>query len=72
MMRDSKQCEFQPGGDACLVEDIGEVPLDGFFAQAKLLGDVPIAAAFHYAPHDFQFARSEPVGLALRGGQPVA
>src|ERR1035437_1183099 len=46
MMGDGEKRKFQAGGYASLVKDVGQVALDRFFAQAELLGDVAIAAAF--------------------------
>src|ERR1039457_6266794 len=40
--------------------------LDGLFTQAKLFGDIPVAAAFHDAPHHFKFTGSESIGLWWR------
>ena len=64
-MGDGEQGQFETGGDAGFVEDVGEVALYGLFAEAELLGDVAVAAAFYDATDDFEFARGEAVGFAL-------
>ena len=71
-MRYGEQGQFQTGGDAGFVEDVRQVALHGFFAESELLGDVAIAAAFNDASDHVKFARSEAVGLALRGWRPGA
>src|SRR5215469_17913546 len=48
--------QFEPVPYAELVEDVGEVPLDRFFADAEGLGDVLVGAAFRDQRHHFQFA----------------
>ncbi len=65
-MRDRKQRQFEPRGNARLVEDVRQVALHGLLAERELLGDIAIAAAFHDATHHVEFARGQAVGLALR------
>ena len=65
---DGEEREFQSGRNAGLIEDIRQMPFHRFFADAELLGDVAIAAAFHDAAHHFQLARRQPIGLALGNG----
>src|SRR5581483_5006157 len=65
-MRDGKERKLQAGRDAGLVEDIRQMALDCFFAEAELFGDIAVAAAFYDAADDFEFARREAVGLGLR------
>ncbi len=60
--------QFKAGGDAGLVEDVGEMPLDGLFAQSELLGDVAVGATFDNATDDLELTRGEAVGFALRDG----
>ena len=67
-MGNGEESQFEAGGDAGFVEDVGEVTLDGFFADSELLGDVLVAAAFDDAGDDFEFAWGEAVGLALGCG----
>uniref|UniRef100_E6QIA4 Uncharacterized protein n=1 Tax=mine drainage metagenome TaxID=410659 RepID=E6QIA4_9ZZZZ len=66
MVGDGEESEFEAGGDAGLVEDVGEVALDGLFAEAELAGDVAVAASLDDAADDFKFARGEAEGFALR------
>ena len=65
-MSDGEEGQFQAGGDAGFVEDVGEVALDGFFAEVELLGDVAVAASLDDGADDFKLAGGEAVGLALR------
>jgi len=44
------------------------VTLDGFFAEAELLGDVAVGAAFDDAADNFHFARGEAEGFAVGDG----
>src|ERR1017187_5894007 len=46
IMVESEQRQFQPIPHAQLIKDVGEVALNRFFADAKLLGNVFIGAAF--------------------------
>ena len=67
-MSDGKEGKLQAGGDASLVEDVGEVALDCLFAEGELLGDVAIAAALDDATHDFKLTMGKAVGLVLGDG----
>src|SRR5580700_7268648 len=46
VVRNGEKRKFKPSGNSGLIEDIRQVPLDGFFTQGELFGDVAIAAAF--------------------------
>ena len=67
-MRDGKEGQFQAGRDAGLVEDVGEVALDGLFAQIELPGNVPIAATLDDATHHFKLTVREAISLARGQG----
>ena len=72
LVGDGEEGQFEAGGDAGLVEDVGQMALHGFLAERELLGDVAIAAAFHDAADHVEFARGEAVGFALRTAGPGA
>jgi hypothetical protein len=58
--------QFEAGGDAGFVEDVGQVAFYRFLAERELLGDVAVTAAFYDATNNVEFARGEAVGFALR------
>lgn len=66
MVSNSEERQLKARGNAGLVEDVRQMTLDCLFAQCELFGNIAIAASFHDAPHDFELAGSEPVGLLLR------
>ena len=59
-MVDGEESELEAGGNAQLVENIGEVALDGLLADGEFLRDVPIVVAGDDGGDDFEFARGEP------------
>jgi len=52
LVGDGEEGEFEAGGDAGLVEDVGEVALHGLLADGELLGDVAVAASLDDAGDD--------------------
>src|SRR5271166_6444390 len=62
----SKQSQLQAVADPQLVEDIGQVALDGFFANAEGLRDVLVGASFGNQADDLELACRQAKGLAWR------
>ena len=58
-MIEREEGKFQPVAHADLIENIGEMAFDGFFADAELRGDVAVAAALDDGAYDFKLARGE-------------
>ena len=58
-MGDGEEGEFEPGGDAGFVEDIGEVAFDRLLADGELLCDVAVAASFNDAGDDLDGETSQ-------------
>ena len=63
---EGEQCQLQPIADTQLVEDVGEVALDSFFANAEGLRNVLVGRPFGDQRDHFQFARGEAKGLTRR------
>lgn len=59
MMADRKKGEFHSIGDAQFVKGVGDMVLDGLFAQGKPLSDFLVAVSRHDRGHNFQFAGSK-------------
>ena len=65
---DGEHGQLEAGGDSGFVEDVGQVAFDGFFAEAELLGDIAVGAAFDDAADDFHFAGGKAEGFAVGDG----
>src|ERR1700722_18876252 len=65
LVGDGKQRQFQTRGNSSFVENVRQVPLHSFFADAELLGDITIAAAFHDAANHFQLTGRQAIGFAF-------
>ena len=70
-MGDGEEGKFEAGGHAGLVKDVGQVALDGLLAQAELLGDVAVAAAFHDAALGFVLGRGGLLHQVVERGNQV-
>ena len=55
-MIDSKQSELHSIVDSELVENIGQVMLDGVFADAKRFGDILVCLSLNQRIDNLQFA----------------
>src|SRR5512135_2276679 len=57
--------QFQTAGEAQFLEDIGEVALGGFLADAQLVGDLAVGGARDDLPDDLALARRQVPRWAL-------
>ena len=56
---DGVEHQFDPGGDAQLVENAKQILLYGVFAECQLLGDIPIREPFRDQGDHLLLARSQ-------------
>src|SRR5271165_6022630 len=68
IMVQGEQRQLQAVADPQLVEDIGQVALDGFFANAEGLRDVLVGASFGNQADHLELACRQAKGLAGRRG----
>src|SRR6266568_7213094 len=64
-----EQGQFQAAGYAHLIEDIGQVMLDGVFAESEFLGDFLVAESGNDGSEDFGFAPGDSKTASFGGGQ---
>src|SRR5438105_2303112 len=55
-MRDRKQRQLQARGNADLVENVGQMTLDGELANAELFCNIAVVQTIRYCRHNFQLA----------------